>query len=134
MRYLSVSILFCSMVAFGYGAIAAHAQLPTQSPARGQSNQPSMPTLDSDGRGGREGRDGSPGNELTLIQEAQRVKAMANSRQKRIVDDTAKLLQLATELKAAVDKSTKDQLSLDVIRKAEEIEKLARDVKQRMRN
>ena len=134
MRYLSVSILFCSMVAFGSGAIAVHAQLPTQSPARGQSNQPSMPTLDSDGRGSREGRDGSPGNELTLIQEAQRVKAMANSRQKRIVDDTAKLLQLATELKAAVDKSTKDQLSLDVIRKAEEIEKLARDVKQRMRN
>lgn len=131
MRYLSVSILFCSIVAFGSGAIAAHAQLPTQSPARGQSTQPSMPTLDSDGRSAR---DGSPGNELTVIQEAQRVKSMANSRQKRIVDDTAKLLQLATELKAAVDKTTKDQLSLDVIRKAEEIEKLARDVKQRMKN
>lgn len=131
MRYLSVSILFCSIVAFGSGAIAAHAQLPTQSPARGQSTQPSMPTLDSDGRSSR---DGSPGNELTVIQEAQRVKSMANSRQKRIVDDTAKLLQLATELKAAVDKTTKDQLSLDVIRKAEEIEKLARDVKQRMKN
>jgi len=134
MRYLSVSMLFCLMIALGFGTIAARAQLPTQTPTRGQGQQPTMPTLDSDGRGGREGRDGSPGNELTLIQEAQRVKAMANSRQKRIVDDTAKLLQLATELKAAVDKTTKDQLSLDVIRKAEEIEKLARDVKQRMKN
>jgi hypothetical protein len=36
-------------------------------------------------------------------------------------------------LKAQVDKSTKDTLSVDVIKKAEEIEKLAHSVKERMK-
>lgn len=47
--------------------------------------------------------------------------------------DTDKLLKLATELKASVDKSNENVLSLDVIKKAEEIEKLARSVKDKMR-
>ena len=54
-------------------------------------------------------------------------------RQKQLVEDTQKLLSLANELKTDVDKSTKDTLSLDVIRKADEIEKLARTVKEKMR-
>jgi hypothetical protein len=56
-----------------------------------------------------------------------------NERQKRLVADTEKLLALATDLKAQVDKSNKDTLSVDVIKKAEEIEKLARSVKERMK-
>jgi hypothetical protein len=40
------------------------------------------------------------------------------------------LLKLATELKAEVDKTTKDTLSLSVIRKADEIEKMAHGVKE----
>ncbi len=47
-------------------------------------------------------------------------------RQQDIRKDTEKLLELATELKQAVDKSNKDTLSLDVVKKAEEIEKLAK--------
>jgi len=54
-------------------------------------------------------------------------------RQKRLVADTEKLLALATDLKAQVDKSTKDTLSVDVIKKADEIEKLAHSVKERMK-
>jgi hypothetical protein len=54
-------------------------------------------------------------------------------RQKRLEDDTAKLLSLATELKEQVDKTNKDIMSVDVIKKAEEIEKLAKDVKDRMK-
>jgi hypothetical protein len=54
-------------------------------------------------------------------------------RQKQIVDDTQRLLGLANELKQDVDKSSKDTLSLDVIRKADEIEKLAHSVKERMK-
>jgi hypothetical protein len=54
-------------------------------------------------------------------------------RQKRLVADTDKLLELATDLKAQVDKSTKDTLSVDVIKKADEIEKLAHSVKERMK-
>jgi hypothetical protein len=60
-------------------------------------------------------------------------KLQNDDRQKRLVADTDKLLLLATDLKAKVDKSTKDTLSLDVIKKADEIEKLAHSVKERMK-
>jgi hypothetical protein len=55
-------------------------------------------------------------------------------RQQDIRDDTEKLFQLATELKAAVDKSNEHVLSLDVVRKAEEVEKLAKKVREKMRD
>ncbi|HVW76771.1 MAG TPA: hypothetical protein VHB45_04105 [Alloacidobacterium sp.] len=54
-------------------------------------------------------------------------------RQQDIVKDTAKLLTLAQELKVEVDKSNKDQMSMSVIKKAEEIEKLAKSVKEKMK-
>jgi hypothetical protein len=58
----------------------------------------------------------------------------ANAERKRqIADDTAKLLALATELKSEVDKTSKDTLSINVIRKAESIEKLAKGVKEKMK-
>ena len=47
--------------------------------------------------------------------------------------DTDKLLQLSTELKQYVDKSNENVLSVDVVRKAEEIEKLAHSVRTKMR-
>lgn len=47
--------------------------------------------------------------------------------------ETEKLLKLAVELKASVDKSNANLLSLDVIRKADEIEKLAHSVKDKMK-
>lgn len=51
----------------------------------------------------------------------------------QLTADTAKLLQLANELKAEMDKSTKDTLSLSVIKKADEVEKLAHKVRDEMR-
>jgi hypothetical protein len=54
-------------------------------------------------------------------------------RKKQIANDSAKLLKLATDLKSEVDKTSKDTLSLNVIRKADEIEKLAHDVKEKMK-
>jgi hypothetical protein len=54
-------------------------------------------------------------------------------RKKQIAADSAKLLKLANDLKTEVDKTTKDTLSLNVIRKADEIEKLAHDVKEKMK-
>jgi len=53
--------------------------------------------------------------------------------QKQLADDTAKLLTLANELKAELDKSTKDTLSLGVIKKAEQVEKLAHKVRDEMK-
>jgi hypothetical protein len=58
--------------------------------------------------------------------------AANTDRRKQIVDESAILLKLATDLKAEVDKTTKDTLSLNVIRKADQIEKLAHNVKEQM--
>ena len=55
-------------------------------------------------------------------------------RQEDIRNDTEKLFQLASELKAAVDKSNEHLLSLEVVRKADEVEKLAKKVKEKMRD
>jgi hypothetical protein len=59
--------------------------------------------------------------------------ALNAERRKHIADESAALLQLVTELKAEVDKTDKDTLSLNVIRKAETIEKLAHAVKENMK-
>ena len=59
--------------------------------------------------------------------------AANGDRKRQISDDSARLLKLAGDLKAEVDKSSKDTLSLGVIRKADEIEKLARSVKEKMK-
>lgn len=76
-------------------------------------------------------------NDLMVMQQQQTKKdkfEAANAlRRKQISDDAAKLLQLATELKAQVDKTDKDTLSLDVIRKADSIERLAKGVKEKMK-
>ncbi len=48
-------------------------------------------------------------------------------------NDTDKLLKLSIELKAYVDKSDENVLSVDVIKKAEEIEKLAKSVRDKMK-
>jgi hypothetical protein len=80
-----------------------------------------------------DGEPADPHDPMAATREAGRVRAMANERQKKMIDDTTRLLQLATELKSDVDKTNKEEMSLEVIRKADEIERLAHDVKQRMK-
>ncbi|MGC2160790.1 MAG: hypothetical protein WA634_02670 [Silvibacterium sp.] len=55
-------------------------------------------------------------------------------RQKLIVADTAHLLVLAQKLNADVSKSSKDTLSISVVEEANEIEKLAKSIKEKMRD
>ena len=57
--------------------------------------------------------------------------AAADGRQ-AVLTDTEHLLQLARELKASVDKTRRDELSVQVIRETDEIEKLAKSVKARI--
>jgi len=57
-----------------------------------------------------------------------------NSQRKKIIaDESALLLKLATDLKTEVDKTNKDTLSINVIRKADMVEKLAHDMKEKMK-
>ena len=51
----------------------------------------------------------------------------------KVKEDTEKLVQLSNELKEYVGKANEHTLSLDVIKKAEEIERLAKSVKDKMR-
>ena len=69
---------------------------------------------------------------MARLQE-QQAKSRNDDRQRRLVDDTAKLYVLAGELKEEVAKSDKNKLSLDVIKKADAIEHLAHSVKDRMK-
>lgn len=57
----------------------------------------------------------------------------AEARQAQLLADTQKLYQLTQELKAEVGKSNKDTLSIAVIKKADEVEKLAKSLKERMK-
>lgn len=54
-------------------------------------------------------------------------------RQASLKKDTDQLFKLATELKSSVDKTTEYTLSLEVIKKADEIERLAKNVKDKMK-
>jgi len=60
-------------------------------------------------------------------------KKAAKERAAALKSDTDKLLKLSVELKQYVDKTDENVLSLDVIKKAEEIEKLAKSVKDKMK-
>ena len=60
-------------------------------------------------------------------------KKAAKERVAQLKTETDKLLKLSVELKAYVDKSDENVLSLDVIKKADEIEKLAKSVKDKMK-
>jgi hypothetical protein len=81
-----------------------------------------------------------PAQEQPLGDEEQRsriekelAKKASQDRQAQLKRDTARLLKLATELQQYVDRSNENTLSLDVIKKAEEIEKLAHSVKEKMK-
>jgi hypothetical protein len=55
-------------------------------------------------------------------------------RQAQLRADTAKLVTLTAELKQQVDKTDINVLSIAVIKKAQEIQKLAKSVQDKMRN
>ena len=64
------------------------------------------------------------------VPEAATKKALLEQRQKDIKKDIEKLFDLATQLKAEVEKTdATTTLSLAMVRRAEEIEKLARSIK-----
>jgi hypothetical protein len=76
----------------------------------------------------------TPEAEARIRMEKDMRKRRNEDRQKQIKRDTQKLLQLATELNDFVDKSNENILSIDVVKKAEEIEKFAHSVKEKMKD
>jgi hypothetical protein len=116
----------------GSWAAVSGAGLPTISAAQmqqqPQQQPPSMQVPPSFGQ------PAEPTDPMERQRQAKMEKARNADRQKHLVQDTDKLLALAKELKEEVDKSNEDTLSVDVVKKAGEIEKLAKNVKDRMRS
>jgi hypothetical protein len=78
----------------------------------------------------------SAANEVDPVQSRMEIAAMQRENQNRqatLKQDTDKLLALATELKQNVDRTGPNILSVDVVKKAQEIEKLAKSVKDKMK-
>ena len=67
------------------------------------------------------------------LQQELTTRSMAG-RQSQLRLDTAKLVALTAELKQHVDKADPNILSMDVIKKAQEIQKLAKSVQEKMRD
>ena len=72
-------------------------------------------------------------NPHQLLQQELIARAVAD-RQSQLRLDTEKLVALTAELKQHVDKAGANILSMDVIKKAQEIQKLAKSVQDKMRN
>jgi hypothetical protein len=100
-------------------------------PAAPQSpNSPQLPQVQTQPRAPGED-ESNPGVPPELQKEMQ--KKANQQRHSDLKRDTDKLLKLSQELKDYVDKTNENVLSLDVIKKADEIEKLAHSVKTKMR-
>jgi hypothetical protein len=127
MRILRVAMIGVVLTTACSVRVSGGQMFPQAPPTSRQGTQvPGFPTP------GRNGNPAEP-DPMDPHRNEQQEKLRNNDRQKRLVADTEKLLMLATDLKAQVDKSTKDTLSVDVIKKADEIEKLAHSVKERMK-
>jgi hypothetical protein len=99
-------------------AVLSGAQSSQQVPLRRQQDNPNTALGDLNDRGPAE--------------KEKQLRTLNALRQKAMISDTAKLLQLATELNAEVSADNSDSLTPSELRKVAAIEKLARSVKQRM--
>jgi hypothetical protein len=70
---------------------------------------------------------------MKLRENQKRMEQLNLQRHKEMTTDTEKLLSLANQLKSETDRNSKDALSVEAIRQAEQIEKLAKSVREKMR-
>jgi hypothetical protein len=111
-RFLAAFFAASSLALTQFRLLAAQQQRPLPPP--GQPPFPDQPKDD----------DAKLGKSAT--------KAMLEDNDKDIKKSVEKLYELASQLKAQVEKTNSAEvLSLDLVRKAEEIEKLAKDIKTR---
>ena len=122
MRFKSFALALFFLLMTTVLAAQSFVQSPMQSPIQ-LPRLGSMPGVNSDDRD----------NEQRVKLEKDLAKKANRDRQAQLQRDTDNLLKLANELKQYVDKSNENTLSLDVVKKAEEIEKLAHSVREKMK-
>ncbi len=114
----------CAAVALFGGALLPGVQMPSQ----GTAPHGGAPTVTQGDMSGNHEESGA-----SARMQEQLADRRNSDRQKQLVADTEKLFTLAEQLRNEVAKSNKDQLSVPVVKKSEEIEKLAKAVKEKMR-
>lgn len=100
-------------------AFPASAQTSSENPPQARAPQDKYPVTEE--------------NDTTKQMRRQQLRELNRQRQEQMKRDSDKLFQLATELKQYVDKTNENILSLEVLKKAEEIEKLAKSVREKMK-
>jgi hypothetical protein len=116
-KLLAAAVLFATCVVTG----GSQQQLPTL-PTR-----PNPPGSPSQAPNSSDENDGDTMAHRAMMQQAQKRNAQ---RQQEIVNATDKLVTLTEQLKVEMEKGSKDQMSA---KKVEEIEKLAKSVKEKMK-
>lgn len=111
-RFLALTCFAVFALAVAIGMLCVRAQSPTGQAAEAQEKSTSAQAPASRQQDNR-----------------QTASAHRDSRRQEIASECADLLKMANDLKTEVDKSTKDMLSVTVVRKADEIEKLAHKVR-----
>jgi hypothetical protein len=124
MRRINIAIMSVLLVTAGSLRLSGGQVLQQSFPQTGRQSQ---------GLPGQTGRNPTESDPLDPHREEKQADLRNADRQKRLEADTEKLLTLATDLKEQVGKTNKQILSVDVIKKADEIEKLAHSVKERMK-
>jgi hypothetical protein len=120
--FFTVSAAFLLLFMLSFSSVFAQEQ--QQDSQSGTSSQPQSQPPVTDKKPDDAANAKSPANQALSPEQA---------RQAQYVADSQKLYQLAQELKAEVAKTNKNTLSITVTKKAEEIEKLAKSLKDRMR-
>ena len=75
-----------------------------------------------------------PADTLHHDTRAKMEKERRESEWKKLKEDTDKLYQTSGELKELIEKSNKDTLSIQILKKAEEAEKILKDIKRRAKD
>jgi len=97
-------------------------------PSVAQQSQPAQPNASGASKS-KSGDPLDPNNSMAMRMARERNVL----RQKQIVADTNQLLLLAQQLNESVSKSNADQLAVDVVKTAAQIQKLAKSIKDKMR-
>lgn len=120
-RSVSAPILLCAVMAasrpVGWAQIAA-------------------PVLGSPGPSDRSGRRSTDDDmdAARMALPASYARMQNTERQRRLVTDTERLIYLTNQLKVSIETSGAEALTPEMLRQMDEIEKLARSVKNKMRN
>jgi hypothetical protein len=129
-RFKALLVVWCLLWIFAL-PVVAHSE-PSAEPESASSSPPQFAPADQSNPT-PPGQRPSPEDQERARIEKDMAKKINQERQAHLKRDTEQLLKLANELKQYVDKSNENILSLDVIKKAEEIEKLAHSVKEKMK-